>query len=151
MQQQNQGSKKAEKRSTRNYGTCTDKFFSHLDLSNGHTKSKSVCSRDSNSSKKTKKGKKMSKCSSEAPAMAAAGVSEVSPRSFQNIFTCDHSQLPKEEGEDEEFELEIQRIKHKLSVRSPRSPFSSDDDALAGGVGGFHGFHFPDRDRKSVV
>uniref|UniRef100_A0A183CD90 J domain-containing protein n=1 Tax=Globodera pallida TaxID=36090 RepID=A0A183CD90_GLOPA len=139
-----------EKRGTRNYGTCTDKFFSNYDLSNGHVKSKSFCSRDStNSSKKTKRVKKTSKCSDneaklveEVLANRTLPEGEVSPRPYQNIFICDHSQLPKEEVDDE-FELEIKRTKRqKLQVRSPRSPFSSDDDAMAGG---FQGFYFPER------
>uniref|UniRef100_A0A914GYA4 Uncharacterized protein n=1 Tax=Globodera rostochiensis TaxID=31243 RepID=A0A914GYA4_GLORO len=138
-----------EKKGTRNYGTCTDKFFSNYDLSNGHVKSKSFCSRDStNSSKKTKRVKKTSKCSDdeaklvEVLADRIVTEGEVSPRPYQNIFICDHSQLPKEEVDDE-FEMEIQRTKRQnLQVRSPRSPFSSDDDAMAGG---FQGFYFPER------
>ncbi|KAL3081281.1 hypothetical protein niasHT_039758 [Heterodera trifolii] len=157
MKRQNQSSSAAaeeEKKGTRNYGTCTEKFFTNYDLTNGHVKSKSLCSRDSmNSSKKTKRGKKMSKCSSEAPPGPVLAdrtlTEEPSPRPYQNIFICDHSQLPKE-GIDDEFEIEIQRLKRQnLQVRSPRSPFSSDDDGIAGG---FQGFQFPERSptEKSV-
>uniref|UniRef100_A0A915D3P3 Uncharacterized protein n=1 Tax=Ditylenchus dipsaci TaxID=166011 RepID=A0A915D3P3_9BILA len=114
-----------EKKSTRNYGTCTDHLLSNYEALNGKPKSKAIPSQ-----KKKNITATFSNDIDGKRVVVSQSTPAFEPKKYQNMFACDPSQLPQEVFHMSEMVKPIEDKHYQTKGKSSQSDLDDDDAFL---------------------